>query len=252
MKKHVIKRNFRKLHKYIGFIFSLFILHLTITGVMLLYAQSLGVAEKFLNNSFLLKKYNMATLDDVKMADSEKHELIVINTSFYINNEFIDTLEKKIIALFYENDEKKLYFFHDFQIKIYLFEEEENTLQLIDIEEFSTNYEILKAGVYEGKVVIKTKEELYEILEGKIVNFHNDEQKINWFITKETSPIIAKRYLKLHQGEGISFHRIVTELHSGKFFGIGMVFLLLLSSLSIIFLVISSFVFGINYKKRKN
>ena len=33
----------------------------------------------------------MSTKDDVLMADTDKHEIIVINKS-YINNEFIDTL----------------------------------------------------------------------------------------------------------------------------------------------------------------
>ena len=156
MKKNVIKKYTRKLHKYIGFIFSIFILHLTITGILLLYPETLGVAEKFLNSNFLLKKYNMATVDDVKMADTTKHELIIINKSFYINDEFIDVLEKKIISLYYDVNKKKLYFFHKFAIKIYIFDEYDNVLQLNDIKEINSNQEILMAGVNQGNIIIKT------------------------------------------------------------------------------------------------
>ena len=63
---------------------------------------------------------------------------------------------------------------------------------------------------------------------------------------------MAEKYLKLHQGDGVSLHRIITEFHNGKFFGSGLIFILFLSSITILFLVISSFVFGLNLKfKRK-
>ena len=45
MKIHVLKLKLRKLHKYIGFTFSLFILHLTITGVLLTYPETFEIEE---------------------------------------------------------------------------------------------------------------------------------------------------------------------------------------------------------------
>ena len=48
MKIHVIKIKLRKLHKYIGFSFSIFILHLTITGILLTYPKLFNVNEAIL------------------------------------------------------------------------------------------------------------------------------------------------------------------------------------------------------------
>ena len=49
MKIHVLKLKLRKLHKYLGFAFSIFILHLTVTGILLTYPETFKVEEKMIN-----------------------------------------------------------------------------------------------------------------------------------------------------------------------------------------------------------
>ena len=60
---------------------------------------------------------------------------------------------------------------------------------------------------------------------------------------------IADTYLEIHQGKGVPLHRIITELHNGKILGSFLSYILLLSSLSLLFLIFSSFLFGINIRK---
>ena len=45
----------RLIHKYVGFIFSIFILILTVTGIMLLYPDQFKLNNTYVSNSFLLK-----------------------------------------------------------------------------------------------------------------------------------------------------------------------------------------------------
>ena len=59
MKIHVLKLKLRKLHKYLGFAFSLFILHLTVTGILLTYPKTFNIEDTYISNFFILKKYNM-------------------------------------------------------------------------------------------------------------------------------------------------------------------------------------------------
>ena len=177
MKKNVIKKQFRKLHKYIGFVFSIFILHLTVTGILLLYPKSLGVEKKFINNSYFLKKYNMSTKDDVLMADTDKHEIIVINKSFYINNEFIDTLERNVISLYFNDTDTKLYIFSAFEIQIYFFEEIDQKLELLNIETLVINDKIIKVGTINKDIILATEKDYYKITEDKISFFYGDKKK---------------------------------------------------------------------------
>ena len=55
MKIHVLKLQLRKLHKYIGFTFSIFILHLTITGVLLTYPKTFKIENSYFDNYLILK-----------------------------------------------------------------------------------------------------------------------------------------------------------------------------------------------------
>ena len=66
MKIHVLKLKLRKLHKYLGFAFSLFILHLTVTGILLIYPKTFNIEDTYISNYFILKKYNMDTYKEVK------------------------------------------------------------------------------------------------------------------------------------------------------------------------------------------
>ena len=62
---------------------------------------------------------------------------------------------------------------------------------------------------------------------------------------------LATYYLNIHQGKGVSLTRILTELHNGKFFGSIFTLVLFFSSLSLIFLTLSSFIFATNIFKNK-
>ncbi|MDA9655214.1 hypothetical protein N9T15_02045, partial [Pelagibacteraceae bacterium] len=74
MKINALKIKLRKLHKYIGFTFSIFILHLTITGILLTYPVTFKILDKHSNNFYVLKKYNMQTFLDVYQVSDTKNE----------------------------------------------------------------------------------------------------------------------------------------------------------------------------------
>tara|TARA_A100001011_G_C13626404_1_gene562177 strand:- start:27 stop:368 length:342 start_codon:yes stop_codon:yes gene_type:complete len=107
-----------------------------------------------------------------------------------------------------------------------------------------------KVGLSEKEIILRSEKNLYKISYEKIVSNYNNDKEINWINIMKPPEELAKKYLKIHQGEGVSFHRIITELHSGKFFGAEVIFLMFISSLTMIFLIVSAFVFGINYKKK--
>ena len=79
----------------------------------------------------------------------------------------------------------------------------------------------------------------------------SNDADVRWFVEKRAGKDLANLYLQIHQGKGISLHRVVTELHNGKIMGSFFSYILLLSSLSLLFLVLSSFFFGINTSKGK-
>ena len=79
----------------------------------------------------------------------------------------------------------------------------------------------------------------------------NKSVDISWFNINLAKKKISRKYLKIHQGDGVQMLRIITELHNGRFFGSIYTLILFISSLSLIFLTLSSFIFATNIFKNK-
>jgi len=256
MKISVLKRKARNYHKYIGFATSFFILYLVITGVLLLYSDETGIEKKFINNRTILEKYNLSTEDDVKVVlnlVNKKNDLIVINEkSIYFQNRYIDSIESDILAGLYKNN--SIYLLSNKNLVIYSFEDLSDSIELKDIKFYkvtSAKYNNNPNNPVDKDVIFVTKDNIKIMLEE-----NSAFKKTGLKDLKFKEPILAEKkiartYLNIHQGSGVSLHRIITELHNGKFFGSVFIFILFISSLSIIFLVLSSFLFGINYRRRK-
>ena len=97
-----VKAKLRILHKYIGFTFSLFIFHLTLTGVLLLYPNFFKISDTYISNNFILKKYNMLTFEDVRQFSDTYNEVIVLQNNIYFNKNLIDSIDERVVSVFYE------------------------------------------------------------------------------------------------------------------------------------------------------
>ena len=255
MKIHVLKLKLRKLHKYIGFTFSLFILHLTITGILLTYPKTFQIEEAYINNYFILKKYNMETHEEVYGLKNIEDEVITIKNNVYINSKFIDKFNEKILSLLYDKNEDKIYILSKSLIGIYSFETFDNEMEIKDIITIQNIYNLNSIGknLSSKEILFKNDSQYYKIKENKLLEFlaNNSKANINWFNVSAVNKELAKYYLKIHQGDGVSLTRVLTELHNGKFFGSIFTLILFISSLSLLFLTISSFIFATNLFKSK-
>ena len=239
-------------HKYIGFIFSLFIFQLTITGILLLYPKYFGLNTTYVSNSYILKKYQLLDYQDVKKLGKKNEKIFLLNKSLYYEKIFIDQFQNNVVNAIYQTNNNILLVFLEKQINLYTLEEIDNQFEVIDVKENSFNDEIIKIGVNKkGLILIKSKTALYQINKEELVKIKKFTD-VTWL-----APFLPERneaisYLELHQGKGVSLHRIITELHNGKILGSFFTYILLLSSISLLFLIFSSFLFGISYKKERN
>lgn len=256
MKIHVLKVKLRKLHKYIGFTFSLFILHLTVTGTLLTYPHTFKIENTYIHNYYILKKYNMDTYKDVRQFENGDDTIIIIKNNVYLDEKFIDKFQENILGAIYNRNNKKLYILTKKVITVYIFEEINEIKEIKDILVIENSYDLNKVGIYQtnNEIVFNQNKKYFKIDKGdvmKISEIINDEYNLNWMTISVPSKILAKKYLRLHQGNGVSMTRILTELHNGKFFGSIFTLILFISSLSLVFLTLSSFIFATNLFKNK-
>lgn len=246
------KTALRLFHKYIGFIFSIFIFQLTVTGIMLLYPHFFRLNDSFVSNNYILKKYNMLNIEDAKIFGDKDNELVLLGESLYFKKVLLDSIEEKIINALYIPSETSVFVFLKKKINIYKLEFDKDQFDIIDIKEKNLKEEIVKIGKDKKNVIhIMTKNSYIEIQNQELRPVKNNI-KLKWLLENEKNKNIAKDYLVVHQGKGVPLHRIITELHNGKILGSFLSYLLLLASISLLFLIFSSFFFGINIKREKN
>ena len=254
MKIHVLKLKLRKLHKYLGFAFSLFILHLTVTGILLTYPKTFNIEETYVSNFFILKKYNMDTHREVLGLSNVEDEVVIIKNNIYINSKFVDKFNDAIINILYQKKDKKIIILSKSTIGIYIFENIDGELEIIDIISLENTKKIKHLGLNlsSDMVFFKNDNEYYNLDDNYLLKLVNEKDKnIKWSNISKIDKKLAKYYLNIHQGKGVSLTRILTELHNGKFFGSIFTLILFFSSLSLIFLTISSFIFATNIFKNK-
>ena len=254
MKIHVLKLKLRKLHKYLGFAFSLFILHLTVTGILLIYPRTFNIEETYVSNFFILKKYNMDTHKDVYGLSNVEDEVVIIRNNIYVNSQFIDKFSDEIINVLYQKKEKKIIILSKSVIGIYVFENIDGALEIKDIISLENTFNINDLGQnLSGDIIfLKNDSEYYNLNNKYLIKLANVKDKnIKWSNISKIDKKLAKYYLNIHQGKGVSLTRILTELHNGKFFGSIFTLILFFSSLSLIFLTLSSFIFATNIFKNK-
>ncbi len=254
MKIHVLKLKLRKLHKYLGFAFSLFILHLTVTGILLIYPRTFNIEETYVSNFFILKKYNMDTHKDVYGLSNVEDEVVIIRNNIYVNSQFIDKFSDEIINVLYQKKENKIIILSKSVIGIYVFENIDGALEIKDIISLKNTFKINDLGQnLSGDIIfLKNDSEYYNLNSKYLIKLANVKDKnIKWSNISKIDKKLAKYYLNIHQGKGVSLTRILTELHNGKFFGSIFTLILFFSSLSLIFLTLSSFIFATNIFKNK-
>ena len=137
----------------------------------------------------------------------------------------------------------------DNKIKFFNLKITDDQLEIIDINEKEIEEKIIKVGRDQKEnIIIQTSKNNYYlknqglVLTEKNITFNSLHKNLaSKFLVKDYLVYIRKR----------SPHRIITELHNGKIMGSFLSYLLLLTSISLLFLIFSSFFFGINIKKEK-
>ena len=122
-------------------------------------------------------------------------------------------------------------------------------IDILDITETPLADNIVKIGNHKNKMIYVQTSKANYLLENRELIQENKNLEISWMEAVKAKKDIADTYLEIHQGKGVPLHRIITELHNGKILGSFLSYILLLSSLSLLFLIFSSFLFGINIRK---
>ena len=244
----------KKFHKIIGLSVALIVIHLSITGIILMYPSTFKLQDTYLSSSYILSLYDMKKTTDVKI-NKLYNNIGIISKKVIIDDNIIDTGLEFILCLAKENN--------------YIFISSDKYLVIIKNDEYEPkiikriDLPFIMKGIY-----LNSNQEI-NFMNKKNAVFYLDERHnfipiVNPYKPLEEVLLInadkesAEMYLNFIQGPGVHLLRFITDIHNGRFFGKVIMLLFTISGLAVIFLAISGTLMSMNinlkrqtYKKKK-
>ena len=225
----------KKLHKIIGLSVCLIIIHLSITGIILMYPSTFKLQETYFKNRYISSLYDMYTVADVRALEAAEEDLGIIKSKAIVSDMVIETGINNILGALKADN---LIFVLNNK-KIILIQESDYGLEIIKDEKIP--FTALSIGKDNDNILIKGTEDKFYIVDESLSFSLAKNNEIEFNETPLVLPEeeIARYYLLQVQGPGVQALRLFADLHNGRFFGPFVMFLFVITSILVIFLSIS-------------
>lgn len=247
-----------QIHRWLGLTATLFLVILSITGILLNYTEALKLDSTYVRNGFILKLYGMNPTNEgqiYKSSQNPKDTIAHIANSLFFNGAFIGKTTKPIAHLRLE----------DFTVlltedEIHLISPENQVIE--SIKSSTLPYSKLKKVLRTGVVQDHTKEATLLLTETGVFiadpywitfkPYHLDpltpgSTEHNLTLSEE-APGYIQSIMNDFQGDGVPLYRVLLDLHSGKLFSLPGQTIMNLSAVSILVLIASGLM---SWRKRK-
>ena len=225
----------KKLHKIIGLSVCLIIIHLSITGIILMYPSTFKLQETYFKNRYISSLYDMYTVADVRALEAAEEDLGIIKSKAIVSDMVIETGINNILGALKADN---LIFVLNNK-KIILIQESDYGLEIIKDEKIP--FTALSIGKDNDNILIKGTEDKFYIVNESLSFSLAKNNEIEFYEVPIVLPDeeIARYYLLQVQGPGIQALRLFADLHNGRFFGPFVMFIFAITSILVIFLSIS-------------
>ena len=244
----------KRLHKIIGISVCLIVIHLSITGIILMYPSTFKLQETYFKNRYISGLYDMYSVADVRTLEAAEEDLGIIKSKAIVSDMVIETGINNILGALKANN---LIFVLNNK-KLILIQESDYGLEIIKDEKIP--FTALSIGKDNDNILIKgTEDKFYIVNENLSFSLaKNNEIEFNETPLVLPEEEIARYYLLQVQGPGVQALRLFADLHNGRFFGPFVMFIFAITSILVIFLSISGSYMAIKpsikryiYKARK-
>jgi hypothetical protein len=224
------------LHRWLGLLSALFLISLSITGLMLNHTERLGLDQIRINNALLLKCYGMQVQRDLQTYRiHERDTLTHLNDQIYYNARPLASSGAPLT--FFENDHITVVACPQTLILLSPYGE------LVEaIDHTKLPFEKLSAAGYDpqGDAVLVAENGLWKP-DPAWLQFqpYTGAYTVNALPIVTLSENATTAILAHHQGQGLSLYRVLLDLHAGRLFGWGGRTLMDLTAIAVLILISS-------------
>lgn len=242
------KSIFRKWHRRMGFVAAIFVVNLSITGIILNHYESFSLHKSYIESEWLLDAYNIKPPRQANCFSNNGQSVCQLDNLIYLNQQFWKETQHKLLGMHQLSNEIAVVT----EARVFLLTE-----QLALIDELNISEE-LRANVLDhfsinNQLIINTEVGDY-ILDSEMGEWEDFNAATSSYTQRSPAGYnLSESELSTLQSDyrkrQISVLTFVQDLHSGRVFAKVGVILNDLAALLLILLVISGF---ITWQRRKS
>lgn len=238
----------RKLHQILGLLSGLFLFIIAFTGLLLNHSDALKLREKKTNVQWLMAIYGLIPEGEPLSYIMGRNWVSFWENRLFFNGERVVVTEGLIGLIEFED-----YYIAASPESLYLISRQGKLIEILG-SEFLPDGEIKAVGLtVNGRAFAKIEQDFF-IFDDDIISFARTHQNLEITdpVSSATPDKIRRLILKDLLGEGISWHKIIFDLHSFRIFGTAGLWLNDILALALIFLVFSGFITSLHFRYWNN
>lgn len=235
-----MKQLLRRWHRNVGLSSCLFVIVVVITGLLIQHAHTLNFDQKHISSAWLMNVYGISLPERQLAFVDGDNALVQLDNLLYINEQPLISCDEPVLG-FVTLDAEQLLVLCDDSLVVASSKAEV-------LERITAAYglpEQLSAIVVQTGVLLLQQKDGHEFrfdIKNLVVTPHQIDTlaaSIEW-----SEPVVGfdfQAYLALYQGQGLTWERVLLDLHSGSIAGDMGVFIVDIASLLFLFLALSGF-----------
>jgi hypothetical protein len=234
-RSHIKLRSVYQWHRYIGITVALFVILVSVTGVMLNHTEDLKLDEKHVQSSLLLDWYGV-------QAPAQ-------TTGYHMHNHWISQWDSRLLTRQHDLGQhtKKLLGAVSYQGMLVVALEGELLLLTPEGEliESLKGYQGVPAGMSaiglttDKRVAVRAAHGSY-VADADLASWkHQKIEAVSWSAPSTLPDPVYQDMLQLYRGKGLDLERVILDLHSGRLLNQGGVYFFDFVAVAMIFLACS-------------
>jgi uncharacterized iron-regulated membrane protein len=232
-------------HRRVGLTLSLVFLLISATGILLNHSRELGLYSRQIDAAWLYRWYGMQPEDEIVSFPASERTVSKVGAMLYLDanpvvaaGPLVGAASLPLVIVAATPDE------------LFLISPEGQVVERLSAAALPGGL-ISKVGTTsDGRLAIKTETGLYTFDDDLIQWSLDDVEVSDWSTPSLVEATLKGELLEKYRGEGLSYYRVILDIHSGQFFGSMGAIVADLSALGMIMLTVTGIYYTVKYRRR--
>jgi hypothetical protein len=222
-------------HRHIGLTSALFVILLTLTGLLLNHTEDLALDSRHVQSGMLLDWYGVKAPDAMLTYKAGSNSITEMGTQIYWNTTPIPQASAPLLGTIAAHGLVII----GVEGQLLLYTPDGELIERLD------NTAGVPAGIQSlglntaGDLIVKTAHGIYQA-DSSILKWHEtSDDSINWTVPETPPPVLRAALQQTYRGTGLTLEQLLLDIHSGRILGSRGVYLVDAAALLFLVLAIS-------------